>query len=95
MGGARPKLTIEEERKLWLTRLPEKNDRRDNQRIEFATLELARAAGLRVCGTRLERVGAQRVLMLQRFDREWHPDARAYARHGLVSGLTVLDAEDG
>jgi len=42
----------------------------NNQRIEFATLELARAAGLRVCGTRLKRVGSQDALMLQRFDRE-------------------------
>jgi len=30
-----------------------------------------------------------------RFDGEWNPDANAYARHGLVSGLTLLDAEDG
>jgi serine/threonine-protein kinase HipA len=65
------------------------------QRMEYATLELARAAGLRVCGTRLEKVGSQDVLMLQRFDREWNADARAYTRFGLVSGLTVLDAEDG
>jgi serine/threonine-protein kinase HipA len=65
------------------------------QRIEFATLELARAAGLRVCGTRLQTVGEREVLMLQRFDREWSADAKAYARYGLVSGLTVLDAEDG
>ena len=33
--------------------------------------------------------------MLERFDREWNPHANAYWRHGLVSGLTVLDAEDG
>ncbi|HEY4068261.1 MAG TPA: HipA domain-containing protein [Burkholderiaceae bacterium] len=65
------------------------------QRIEYATLELARAAGLRVCGTRLERVGERDALMLERFDREWNPDANAYRRHGLVSGLTVIDAEDG
>jgi serine/threonine protein kinase HipA of HipAB toxin-antitoxin module len=60
-----------------------------------ATLELARAAGLRVCGTRLERVGERDALMLDRFDREWNPDANAYWRYGLVSGLTVIDAEDG
>lgn len=95
VGGARPKVTIEDDGKLWLTKLPEKGDRHNSQRIEFATLELARAAGLHVCGTRLERVGAKDALMLQRFDREWNPDARAYARYGLVSGLTVIDAEDG
>ncbi len=95
MGGARPKVTIEDEQRIWLAKLPEKGDRHNNQRIEFASLALARAAGMRVCGTRLEKVGLRDVLMLQRFDREWNPDAKAYARYGLVSGLTVLDAEDG
>ncbi|MBK9441446.1 MAG: HipA domain-containing protein [Comamonadaceae bacterium] len=95
MGGARPKVTVEDAQKIWLAKLPEKGDRHNNQGIEFATLALARAAGLRVCGTRLEKVGLSDVLMLQRFDREWNPDAKAYARYGLVSGLTVLDAEDG
>lgn len=95
MGGARPKVTVEDDHKIWLAKLPEKNDRHNMQRIEYATLELARAAGLHVCGTRLERVGKRDALMLLRFDREWNADANAYWRHGLVSGLTVLDAEDG
>jgi serine/threonine-protein kinase HipA len=95
MGGARPKVTIEDNDKVWLAKLPEKGDRHNAQRIEYATLELARAAGLRVCGTRIERVGSSEVLMLERFDREWNPQAQAHARFGLVSGLTVLDAEDG
>jgi serine/threonine-protein kinase HipA len=95
MGGARPKVTVEDNHKIWLAKLPEKADRHNMQRIEFATLELARAAGLRVCGTRVERVGDREALMLDRFDREWNPDAGAYWRYGLVSGLTVMDAEDG
>ncbi len=64
------------------------------QRIEYATLELARAAGLHVSGTRMDSVGKAEALLLLRFDREWDPPANAYARHGLVSGLTVLDAGD-
>lgn len=95
MGGARPKVTVEDGHKVWLCKLPERGDRHNVQRIEYATLELARAAGLRVCTARLERVGSHEVLMLQRFDREWDAGARDYARYGLVSGLTVLDAEDG
>lgn len=75
-------------------KLPEKQDKHNMQRIEYATLELARAAGLQVCGTRTESVGKAEALMLLRFDREWNPGANAYARHGLVSGLTVLDAEE-
>lgn len=95
MGGARPKTTVEDQQHIYLAKLPEKRDRHNMQRIEYATLELARAAGLRVCGARLETVGKAEALLLLRFDREWNPDAQAYARHGLVSGLTVLDAEDG
>ncbi|MCW7538421.1 HipA domain-containing protein [Aquabacterium sp. A7-Y] len=95
MGGARPKVTVEDGHRIYLAKLPEKRDQHNMQRIEYATLELARAAGLNVCGTRLERVGKAEALLLLRFDREWNPDAKAYARHGLVSGLTVLDAEDG
>jgi serine/threonine-protein kinase HipA len=95
MGGARPKVTIEDDHQIYLAKLPEKNDKHNMQRIEYATLELARSAGLNVCGTRMASVGRAEALMLLRFDREWNPDAQAYARHGLVSGLTVLDAEDG
>jgi serine/threonine-protein kinase HipA len=95
MGGARPKVTVEDGQRIYLAKLPEKRDEHNMQRIEYATLELARAAGLNVCGTRIEPLGRGDVLMLLRFDREWNPDANAYARHGLVSGLTVLDAEDG
>jgi serine/threonine-protein kinase HipA len=95
MGGARPKATVEDDHRIWLAKFPERRDAHNMQRIEYATLEIARVAGLRVCGARLERTGARDVLMLERFDRQWDPQLAAYRRHGLVSGLTVLDAEDG
>jgi serine/threonine-protein kinase HipA len=95
MGGARPKATIEDANKIWLAKLPSQGDRHNLQRIEYATLELARAAGLSVCHTRMESLGAYDALLLERFDREWVPEKQAYLRHGLLSGLTVLDAEDG
>lgn len=95
MGGARPKATVEDDHAIWLAKFPEKGDRHNMQRIEYATLELARAAGLNVCGTRLQAVGNRDVLMLRRFDREWNPDANYFQRHGLLSGLTIVDAEDG
>jgi serine/threonine-protein kinase HipA len=82
MGGARPKASVEDGHRLYLAKLPEKNDKHNMQRIEYATLELARAAGLQVCGTRIEAVGQAEALLLLRFDREWNPDVGAYARHG-------------
>jgi len=77
MGGARPKVSVEDDHRIWLAKLPERDDRHNLQRIEFATPELAREAGLNVCRTRLERVGDLDVLMLERFDRQWMPGANA------------------
>lgn len=93
MGGARPKVTIEDDNRLWLSKFPEKADRCNLQRVEYATLELARRCGLNVCQARLQTVAGRDVLMLKRFDRE-HTE-KGYLRFGLVSGLTVLDCEDG
>ncbi len=92
MGGARPKATIEDANKLWLSKFPVKGDRCNLQRIEYATLDLARRCGLNVAKARLQAVGESDVLMLQRFDREYIE--RGYLRYGLVSGLTVLDCDE-
>lgn len=93
MGGARPKASVEHEHVLWLAKFPERRDRVNMQRVEHATLELSRRAGLDACSTRLERGGEDDVLMVKRFDREWN--GAGYLRRGLVSGLTALDAEEG
>lgn len=92
LGGARPKATIEDEQCLWLGKFPARDDRFNLQRVEFATLELARKCGLNVTQARLQPVGGSDVLMLRRFDRD-HTD-QGYLRLGLVSGLTVLDCGD-
>ena len=92
MGGARPKATIEDANCLWLGKFPARGDRCNLQRIEYATLDLARRCGLNVTQARLQTVGASDVLMLQRFDRE--RTDKGYLRFGLVSGLTVLDCDD-
>ena len=92
MGGARPKATIEDAQSLWLGKFPARDDRFNLQRVEFATLDLARRCGLNVAQARLQAVGTSDVLMVQRFDRE-HTN-QGYLRFGLVSGLTVLDCGD-
>lgn len=92
LGGARPKATIEDGDCLWLGKFPATSDRHNLQRIEYATLELARRSGIDVARARLEAVGDGDVLMLRRFDREHLPGG--YLRYGLVSGLTVLDCSE-
>lgn len=92
MGGARPKATIEDAHNLWLGKFPARDDRFNMQRVEFATLDLARRCGLNVTQSRLQTVGGSDVLMLRRFDRDY--TEKGYLRLGLVSGLTVLDCGD-
>ena len=92
MGGARPKATIEDGDRLWLGKFPEKGDRCNLQRIEYATLELARRCGVNVCRARLQPVAGKDVLMLERFDRLY--TGKGYLRFGVASGLTILDCED-
>ena len=92
MGGARPKATIEDAQSLWLGKFPARDDHFNLQRVEFATLDLARRCSLIVTQARLESVGESDVLMLQRFDRDYTD--KGYLRFGLVSGLTVLDCGD-
>ena len=92
MGGARPKATIEDGNCLWLGKFPEKGDRFNLQRVEYATLELARRCGINACNARLQPVAGHDVLMVERFDREYTEGG--YLRFGLVSGLTLLDCDD-
>jgi len=92
MGGARPKATIEDGNRLWIGKFPEKADRCNLQRIEYATIDLARRCGIVACNARLESIGGRDVLMVERFDRE-HTEG-GYLRFGLASGLTLLDCDE-
>ena len=92
MGGARPKATIEDDDRLWVGKFPEKADRCNLQRVEYATLELARRCGIAVCNSRVQAVGGHDVLMVERFDRE--RTKGGYHRFGFVSGLTLLDCDE-
>lgn len=92
MGGARPKATIEDGDPLWIGKFPEKADRCNLQRIECATIELARRCGIAACNARIEAIGGRDVLMVERFDRS-HVEG-GYLRYGIVSGLTLLDCDE-
>jgi serine/threonine-protein kinase HipA len=92
MGGARPKATIEDDNRLWIGKFPEKADRCNLQRIEYATIELARRCGIAACNARIESIGRRDVLMVERFDRE--RTEGGYLRFGVVSGLTLLDCDE-
>jgi serine/threonine-protein kinase HipA len=93
LGGARPKAVLVAEGSEWLAKFPARNDPFDIPSTEWATLELAREAGLNVPRTRLEVLAdGRRILLIERFDRE--PTTQGLARRHMVSALTLLGLHD-
>ncbi len=92
MGGARPKTVVEDDEGLWLAKFNHPHDRWNFARVEHATLVLARACGLQTANSKVVDVAGTDILLVKRFDRE-KTDA-GYARARMVSGLTLLRAED-
>ncbi len=92
MGGARPKAVVEDDDGLWLAKFGRPDDRWNNARVEHAMLVLARRCGITAAESRIETVGARDVLLVKRFDRE--KATGGYRRARMVSGLTLLRAED-
>ena len=89
VGGARPKAVLLDDGRQWIAKFPAQGDRFDIPLIEYATLELARHAGLDVPPTRLIALADNRhVMLIERFDRV--PMPHGLARRHLVSALTLL-----
>jgi serine/threonine-protein kinase HipA len=92
MGGARPKVVVQNDDALWIAKFNRADDRWNNTRVEYAMLQLARECGLTTAESRIETVGGRDVLLVKRFDRE--KKAKGYIRARMVSGQTVLRADE-
>jgi serine/threonine-protein kinase HipA len=89
LGGARPKAVLVADGRQWIAKFPTRNDPFDVCVAEWATLELAREAGLNVPRIRLETLAdGRQILLLERFDRELV--SRGMARRHMISALTLL-----
>src|SRR5450755_3738563 len=93
MGGARPKAVVEDKEGLWIAKFNRNDDKWNSAQAEHAMLVLARACGITTAESKVVKVGGRDVLMVKRFDRE-RTDA-GYLRARMLSGLTVLRAEEG
>lgn len=92
MGGARPKAVIQDQGELWIAKFARPDDRWNFERVEHAMLRLARRCGIRTAESCIESVAGKDVLLVKRFDR--HGAADGYTRSRMISGLTVLRADD-
>ncbi|MEK1893135.1 MAG: HipA domain-containing protein [Rhizobium sp.] len=92
MGGARPKAVVEDGSGLWLAKFNRNDDRWNQARVEHAMLLLGRECGLVTADSCITTVANRDVLLVKRFDRE--KVRGGYHRARMVSGLTLLKAED-
>lgn len=88
MGGARPKVTVAHEGKEWIAKLGRSDDVFDQPRAEFASLQMAQAAGLPAAGHKLVEVAGKPVLMVERFDRH-----EGTGREHYISCNSLVSAE--
>jgi serine/threonine-protein kinase HipA len=92
MGGARPKVVVEDAGGLWLAKFNRSDDPWNHARVEHAMLLLARECGIHSADSRLVTVGDRDALLVRRFDRE-RIDV-GYRRARMLSALTLLRAGD-
>lgn len=86
LGGARPKATVKDEDGLWIAKFSSVGDRTPVERIEIATLDLARACGLKTPEFRLMLANTgSPVALVRRFDR------RGGQRIPYISARTAVE----
>ena len=91
-GGARPKALVHDEAGEWLAKFPSRarDEAYDVVGLEATCLVLARRAGLEVPDSRLQAIGARRVLLVKRFDV-----SAQGGRHHMVSLRTLCKERPG
>ena len=91
-GGARPKALVHDEAGEWLAKFPSRtrDEAADVCGLEATCLALARRAGLEVPESRLQTLGARRVLLVKRFDI-----SAQGGRHHMVSLRTLCKERPG
>lgn len=92
LGGARPKALIEDGHQKFIAKFSASNDLYNVVKAEFVAMRLASIVGLDVAPVKLTRGLGKDVLLIERFDRTLKDGG--WARHGIVSALTMLELDE-
>ena len=91
LGGARPKITIEDAGSQWLAKFPSRRDSADFPvaRIEAAPLDLATRCGITSAHAEVVHIQGDDILLVKRFDR-MRIEASGWCRDPFISAQTVF-----
>jgi serine/threonine-protein kinase HipA len=91
LGGARPKVLLEDDARKFIAKFPASNDLYSVVKAEFLAMRLADAVGLQVAPVSLRSALGKDILLIERFDRIWSDGP--WHRCALVSALTMLELD--
>lgn len=92
LGGARPKVLIEDGGRKFIAKFSASNDLYNVVKAEFIAMRLAAKVGLDAAPVRLALALGKDVLLIERFDRIRHGDH--WRRRAMVSALTMLELDE-
>ncbi len=88
LGGARPKTLIDHDGRSWIAKFNRESDLVDMCRVEYATMRMARAAGIQVPDVELTETARGPVLLVERFD------CTEAGQHHLISVASLINKFD-
>lgn len=90
LGGAKPKITVQDDNALWIAKLPERGDSPYIACFESAMLNLATKCGIAASESKVMQIDENRyAILIKRFDRELHANG-GWVRHGFASAHTAM-----
>jgi serine/threonine-protein kinase HipA len=92
LGGARPKVLIEDGNRKYIAKFSASNDLYNVVKAEFIAMRLAKTVGLDVAAVQLTTALGKDVLLIERFDRQYR-ESRWHKR-AMVSALTMLALDE-
>lgn len=88
LGGARPKTLIDHEERSWIAKFNRESDLVDMCKVEYASMQMAREAGIEVPDVQLTETARGPVVLVARFDQD---DA---GQHHLISVASLINKFD-
>ena len=92
IGGARPKVLIEDQGTKYIAKFSSSSDLYSVVKAEFIAMKLAALVGLDVAPVKLTQAANKDVLLIERFDRE--RIVYGWSRKCMVSALTLFGLDD-
>lgn len=92
LGGARPKVLLEDGERKFIAKFSASNDLYSVVKAEFIAMRLADKVGLKVAPVQLCKAQGKDVLLIERFDRVMHEGR--WRRRAMVSALTMFELDE-